>query len=259
MGHRTSGRPVRYLEERLNSNRWEVRYFLALDLNAGDQETRKTLEALLQDPNESVVNQATAVYLNYFVIVRKDLIRPGAFIVAAKEASTPEQKRAWVEYALGLKAPPHSSLDMAEFQDLRHVAPDDPAASEAITIVGLLGSRADATLLRPFASSSNEYVALSAAKSLIRMEDRANGVRALEDLARRRSKNDLHYVAEALAALKELEAPSYPTLLRRALAELNASDSEVSINGLNNLLFLAAETDASVWSRPLPAAGSVPK
>ena len=59
---------IPFLDQRLQSPRWEVRYFLACQLDGRDDETKGAIETLIRDKHQGVANQALVRYVNSFVI-----------------------------------------------------------------------------------------------------------------------------------------------------------------------------------------------
>ena len=72
---------IPYLEQRLDSGIWQVRYSLLSDLNGHDEDTKQIFEKLLKDENDSVRNQTLVRYLHNFVYVNKELFNPIDFLV----------------------------------------------------------------------------------------------------------------------------------------------------------------------------------
>ena len=90
---------------------------------------------------------------------------------------------------------------------------DNPAIVDTLTVVGILGKSEDAPLLYPFLESTNDYVIVGAAKSLIRLGDKNKALVALVHLTDQNPKEYLPYITEALHILKEMQYPQYRELL----------------------------------------------
>lgn len=248
---------IPHLTQRLRSARWEVRYSLLVELTGRDAETKRALETLARDSNEQVANQALVRYVNGFLGVDRSLFKPrlycpGRFPTADLPEEDPE--RALVDYCLGRRRieskpgmyddtrPPIAPLDPAKS--------DDPPMHETLTIVGILGDTVDAKDLRPFLESDNDYVALGAAKAVIRLGDRERGVAALLKLASRDPVKHLPYVTEALQVLKELNHPDIAVLTRRVVLAVDRSEG-VQPNWLDWFLLFAADVVGDeVWAKP---------
>ena len=115
-------------------------------------------------------------------------------------------------------------------------------------------------MLHPFLESTNDYVALGAAKALIRLGDRAKGVAALSRMTERDPSKHLFYVTQALYALKEMEHPELRTMTLRVLSTVDRIEG-IQHNWLTEFLLLAAQvTDNDVWRanepRNKPEAGN---
>ena len=251
---------VPYLEQRLHSTRWEVRYYLLGNLAGRDSETKRVIEILVRDQHKGVANQALVRYVNNFVnidkgIFRSELYVPEQFPVTDLPEKAPE--KALVDYCLGRgKIEPKGGF---RHDDMRPALPvlnptksDDPRMYETLTIVGILGNPEDAKALYPFLESTNDYVALGAAKALIRLGDRTKGVEALSRLTERNPSKHLFYVTQALYALKEIGQPELRTMTLRVLSTVDRIEG-IQPNWLAEFLLLAAQvTDNDVWRAKEP-------
>lgn len=250
-----AGKSIAFLTQRLHSKRWQVRYGLLGDLGGRDDETKRVLEVLAKDGNRAVANQALVRYLSQFLDVDKALFDPKVYSRGRHPLpNLPKEnpRRALVDYCLGRKhiapdppfedvdprCPPIAVLDPAKI--------DRPEMHEPLTIVGMLGGAEDASALHPFLKSQNDYVALGAAKALIRLGDKPRATAALIELAQRDVLKHLHYVTEALYALRELKHSEFDRLVLGVLARV-LKEEDVQPNWLNSFLFLAAGVKADVW------------
>lgn len=246
---------VPYLKQRLQSTHWEVRYYLLHELTGRDVETKQVLETLVRDEHKGVANQALVRYLNGFVDIDKRLFKPALYIPGRfPVANLPDDEpaSALVDYCLGRSDIPRKGGFMHD--DMQPVLPvldpeqlDNPRMHEALTIVGILGKPDDAKALYPFLQSTNDYVAVGAAKAVIRLGDKKKGMEALLQLTTKTPAKHLYYVTEALHALKEMQ---HPDLEARVLEVLSAVENAEGIqpNWLGEFLLLAADaTTKDVW------------
>ncbi len=236
---------VPYLTQRLRSTRWQVRYYLLPDLKGRGSQTKRALETLVRDEHEGVANQATVRYVNNFVNVKKTLFRPGLyapdrFPIADLPKDAPEL--ALVDYCLARREVSGRPRD-----DMRRVLPvldpaqlDNPRMHESMTIVGILGRPEDAKAVYPFLQSNNDYVALGAAKAVIRLGDKTKGVEALCRLADKDPAEHLYYVTEALHALREMDHPELKSIVLRILSSVDRTEG-IQPNWLGEFLLLAAD------------------
>jgi len=243
---------VPYLTQRLQSTRWQVRYYLLLDLKGRDSQTKRAQETLVRDEHEGVANQATVRYVNNFVNIKKTLFRPGLYAPGRFPiADLPEDDpdRALVDYCLARSEIPRRPRD-----DMRPVLPvldpaqsDNPRMHETLTIVGILGRPEDARALYPFLQSTNDYVAFGAAKAVIRLGDKSKGVEALCRLAGKDPSEHLYYVTEALHALREMDHPDLKSMALRILSSVDRTEG-IQPNWLGEFLLLAADVVGNdVW------------
>src|SRR4051812_39916049 len=65
------GQRISFLDERLTSKRWQVRYALVGELTGADAATKAALETLIVDENETVAHQALMKYLDFLEIDKK--------------------------------------------------------------------------------------------------------------------------------------------------------------------------------------------
>jgi len=235
---------VPYFGERLKSTRWQVRYCLLGELDGRDAETKRALELLSRDGNESVANQALVRYESNFVRIEKSLFRPevyfrGIQILGCEPASGVDL----VDRCLASLRPPAKAPE-------RH----SPTMVRAITVVGILGARAHSAQLERFLDSENDYVALHAAMALIRLGDTEKGAGALVRLAKRDPAKHLPYITQALQFLKEIEHPEFKPALLHVLGAVDRTEG-IQPSWLSHFFLLAAEIDGSVWT-PKEAPGA---
>ena len=249
-----SQKRVPYLQERLHSKRWQVRYSLLGDLDGIDETSKRSLEVLVKDGNNKVANQALVRYLISFVNVDKKLFDPKTFAPGAYPVTVlPEEnpRRALVEYCLGRREiPPAGRFANGwgrPLAVLRVENRDDAELARSLTVVGVRGEPEDAKALYPFLESANEYVALEAAKAVIRLGGKTKGAEALRRLAGRDVTKDLHYVTQALEALRQIDDPEFRQTTLEILARVRKNADVIQPNWLNSFLFLAAEAQEDVW------------
>ncbi|HEX5138410.1 MAG TPA: hypothetical protein VFY93_15650 [Planctomycetota bacterium] len=228
---------VPYFRERLESTRWQVRYCLLGELDGSDAETKRALELLSRDGNESVANQALVRYEMGFVRIEKSLFRPEVYFLRMPfPGCEPDKGVDLVDRCLALLRPPAEAPERP-----------DPALVRAITVVGILGKRGDSPQLERFLDSENDYVALHAAVAVIRLGDTEKGAGALVRLTERDPAKHLHYITQALHLLKEIEHPEFKPALLHALAAVERTEG-IQPNWLSHFFLLAAEIDGSVWT-----------
>ena len=235
---------IPYLMERLHSDRWKVRYCLLGDLKGRDIETKRVLETLMGDENKSVANQATVRYLYSFVDIDKTLFKPELYFYGKVGDGFPEP---------GLLSEERYD-DLAEncIHHLKSVPLDITSIYPILTVVGILGKPSDAEVLYPFLQSTNDYVIFGAAKAVIRLGDKKKGTEALQRLAGKDPSKHLHYVAQALYALKEMQYPELETIVIDVLSSIDRSEG-IQLNWLNKFLLLAADvTSKDVWNAKEP-------
>jgi hypothetical protein len=250
---RAAGRTP-FLEQRLHSVRWEVRYYLAGQLDGRDGSTKRAFETLIRDKHQGVANQALVRYLNSFVAVDKALFEPRAYVPGrfpVTDLPEAEPNRALVDYCLGWRViTPKGGFRVDDMQPTLGVLDpkkrDDPTMYESLTIVGMLGQQDDAPFLYPFLESTNDYVVVGAAKALLRLGDKTKALRALVRLTEGDPKTRLYYITEALHVLQEVEHPGYRDIVLRVLATIDKTES-IQPNWLNAFLFLASDVSEDVW------------
>jgi hypothetical protein len=233
---------VPYLAERLHSSRWQVRYCLLGELMDRDPETKHAIEELCQDENARVAQQALVRYEHQFVNVNETLFEPKRYlppseIVANLPADAP--RRALVDYCLGRRKI-HLDCGMGTPPVLDTARLDDPEMHRPITIVGLLGDGDDAASLRAFLRSTNPFILLAAAKAMIRLGHRDDGLNALRELTTWDPKEHLHYITEALHALRELECSGLKAIVERVVAAVDGVE-DIQPNWMSGFLLLAAD------------------
>lgn len=247
---------VPYLTQRLQSTRWQVRYYLLHDLTGRDVETKHVLETLVRDEHKGVANQALVRYVNNFVDIDKGLFNPRLYVPGRfpiTDLPAGEVSEALVDYCLGRREIPRKGgfrgHDMqATLPVLDATSLDDPRMHETLTIVGVLGKPKDAKALYPFLESTNDYVVLGAAKAVIRLGDKKKGMAALRRLTTKAPANHLYYVTEALHVLKEMQDPELEAMTIRVLSSVDRAE-ELQPNWLGEFLLLAADiTGTDVWT-----------
>ena len=165
---------IPYLEQRLESSIWQVRYSLLGELNGHDILTKQLLETLIKDEHSMVRNQAIVHYLNQFVYINKELFEPFTSLRLSSmylSDRLPKANDEWLEVCLSRIDTSTSSnfIIPAEPNDIINKL-DNPNFSEAsITTIGILGDNDDAKALYPYLESTNDFLALCAAKSVIRL------------------------------------------------------------------------------------------
>ncbi|MDH3251570.1 MAG: hypothetical protein OEM41_02195 [Ignavibacteria bacterium] len=251
---------VPYLTQRLRSARWQVRYYLLRDLTRRDLDTKRALETLVRDEHRGVATEAMVRYVNNFVDVQKVLFKPELYVPGRfPMADLPEEDpdRALVDYCLARREIQRKGG--FRHDDMQPVLPvldsarsDNPRMHETLTIVGILGSPKDAEALYPFLQSSNDYVALGAAKAVIRLGDKTKGLEALCRLTEKDPSKHLYYVTEALYVLKEMDHTELKTMVLRVLSSVDRAEG-IQPNWISEFLLLAADVTASdVWRDTRP-------
>lgn len=247
---------VPYLTQRLQSKRWEVRYSLVNNLKGRDLETKQALEMLVQDEHKSVANQALVLYLYGFVDINKTLFKPELYVPGKfpiEDLPDDDSSSALVDYCLGRSDIPrkgrfmrHDMQPVILVLDPAHL--DHPRMDNALTIVGILGKPDDAKTLYPFLQSTNDYVALVAAKAVILLGDKQKGLEALCRLTEGDPSKHLHYITAAFHALKEMKHPELEAMVIRVLSSVDSIEG-IHPGRLGEFLLLAAEiTDKDVWA-----------
>lgn len=252
--HATSTGRTPFLEQRLHSARWEVRYYLACQLDGRDGNSKRAFETLIRDKHQGVANQALVGYLNSFVAVDRALFDPRVYVPGrfpVTDLPEAEPNRALVDYCLGRREiAPKGGFRGDDMQPtLRVLDPeksDDPTMHESLTIVGMLGQPEDAPVLYPFLESTNDYVVVGAAKALLRLGDKVKALDALVRLTEGEPKKHLYYVTEALYALREVEHPKYRHMVLRVLAAIDKTE-DIQPNWLNGFLLLASDVTEDAW------------
>jgi hypothetical protein len=251
---------IPYFMERLQSNRWKVRYCLLHDLTRRDHETKQALETLILDENRRIGNQALVRYLISFVIIDKTLFSPELYLWGKLGASNaiilPDQDHYYnlVEYLLGrsneiVSGKTFTGGPYASLYRLDTTRVDDPSICQTLTTIGILGKLSDARMLYPYLQSSNDYVLMTTAKALIRIGDKKKGMEALEGLAMNEQNGHTHYSAEALYALKEVQHPELEKIANRVLLSAVNNNEELRPNELNAVLLAVANaTGKDVWN-----------
>jgi hypothetical protein len=239
---------VPFLKERLASSRWQVRYALIPEIDASE-EGKRVLETLIKDEHLGVANQAQTRYLRLFLKVDKAVLRADAF-VAGLVASDPfrglspaESRQLLLDYCRGGKpdARFRGDGDGSAPLPLDPAQRDNPGMADAITILGVLGEPADAEKLTPFLESTNDYVAVNAARALARLGQKDKAIAGLERLLKQEPQQHLYYMTEALRVLREIDVPLFK---QRAGDVLKAvGKKEIQSNFLNEFLLVAAEAD----------------
>lgn len=245
---------IPFLEQRLQSKRWEVRYYLACQMDGRDDETKRAIETLIRDKHQAVANQALVRYVNNFVRIDPALFdpkvyAPGRFPVT--DLPEEEPTRALVDYCLGRRSiVPTGGFRGDDMQPVIAVLDpkktDAPANHESLTIVGILGQPEDAPVLYPFLESTNDYVVLGAAKALLRLGDKEKALKALIRLTEQDALKHLYYVTEALYVLREVEHAEYKSVVLRVFASIDKTEG-IQPNWLNGFLLLASGEKDDVW------------
>ncbi|MGK7875783.1 MAG: hypothetical protein AB4426_21555 [Xenococcaceae cyanobacterium] len=249
---------VPYLTQRLQSNRWEVRYCLLSNFTRRDAETKQVLEMLVRDEHKGVANQALVRYVNGFVDIDKTLFKaelyvPGRFPIT--DLPDKEAPSALVDYCLGRREIRRNTF--FKYDSMQPILPvldpaelDNPRMHETLTIIGIMGRPEDAKLLHPFLESPNDYVALGAATAVIRLGDKTTGLEALRGLTIKDPSKHLCYVTEALHVLREMEHPELESMVIGVLSSVDRSKG-IQPNWLSEFLILAADvTSKDVWQAP---------
>jgi len=235
---------VPHFMERLQSNRWQVRYGLLHDLTGRDVETKHVLEMLIRDENKSVANQALMRYLRAFVDIDKTLFKPelyfGGIVGCPPEPDLLKEER-------------YDALVDIYLRGLKAAKLGDPGMHYNLTIVGIMGKPGDAETLYPFLKSANDYIVLGAAKAVIRLGDKKKGMEALRSITIKEPSKHLSYITQSLYALKEMRHPELETIVNDVLSSINQSEG-IQPNWLNEFFLLAADvTSKDVWNVEEPS------
>jgi hypothetical protein len=249
-GFETLTKRVDRLEERLASSHARVRYALALELRGRDVETRRALETLIADKDVEVANQAQVIWLGSFAEVDRKVFRPEVYLPHrfSLDGLTPQQARATtLAYVLGRKDDEcfHGNDAEPGLAVLDPSKKDDPEMARPVELVGLLGSAEDVSAVAPFSASANDYVALAAAKAMLRLGDRDKAAAALAQLAGRDPKEHLYYVTEALRVMQEMKHPAFKDHVLKVW-EAVKSDQTIQANWWSDFALLAAEVAPGV-------------
>lgn len=246
---------VPYLTQRLRSTRTEVRYCLAIELAGRDDETKRALEILVQDEHEGVAGQAVVPYLSRFLNVERAVFRPGRFPlnfrfrVGGPKQPPNEAAREKCLTMLRMNQKRNPDRDGKQEPSPEPTPPrmDDPNIDEAITILGIIGKPEDAVALYPYLQDTNPYVAIAAARAVIRLGDRERGTETLCRLTELDPAKNLFYVTEALHALRELDHPRLKEMTLRVLASIDGG-RPVQPNWVSGFILLAADVAGNdVW------------
>lgn len=236
---------VPHFEKRLRSTRWEVRYCLLSDLDGRDAESKRALELLSRDGHDAVASQALRRYVGNFVSIDRSLFRPEVYFHGTPFLGRePMHARELVDRCLVRLR----TADEARDAEQEAAGRADPAVADALVVVGILGTPEDSVRLQPFLDSKNDYVAIQAAKAVIRLGQTQEAADALIRLTKRDPAKHLHYVTEALRLLKELDHPEFKASVLDALSAVDRTEG-IPPNWLNEFLLLAAEIDGNVWLR----------
>jgi hypothetical protein len=242
---------IAFLDQRLASNRWQVRYGLQGELNGRDSRTKGLLEILARDSNPRVANQALRRYMLQFTEVDRSVFDPQVFVGGKSPVPTilkrDHARAVLLAYCLGqVKIEEPSGFRCSIGGDLPTLVAADSAdanVADTIAVVGMLGGPKDAAALHPFAASENDYVALTAAQALFRLGDEDKSRETLERLIAREVTKHLHYITEALHVLKEIDRRAFEASVPPVLARARSKEG-IQPNWLNGFLLLAAEVQA---------------
>lgn len=245
---------IPFLEQRIESAHWQVRYYLAIQLSGRDDETKQALKTLIKDKHPEVANQALVRYVNGFVSIDGELFDPKVYLPGRfplMDLPEEEPSKALVDYCLGRRAiePAGGFIGYYKHAFITVLDPekkDDPRNHESLTIVGIMGKAEDAALIYPFLESTNDYVVLGAAKALLRLGDKTKATESLVRLTEKNLGEHLYYVTEVLYVLREIEYPEYKSLVLKVLDRVDETEG-IQINWLNGFLLLASGVKEDVW------------
>ena len=212
---------IPYLEERLSSEWWQVRYCLLGELSSRNDEHKKLIEKLVLDNNDAVSSQALESYVSNWLKVEKDLIIPRI-----------ERLR-----------PIPLGVDFAKEPDVRSVGfhssminkknMDESTNVRSIMFIGIIGKPEDLNILKPFTESQNDYVLIETAKALYRLGDIQSSIKAFLKILDKDVKEHIHYQTEALYFLAELDKNMCIEEYRKIRSKINKTHNDIQPNWLS--------------------------
>lgn len=177
---------IPFLEQRLSSKRWQVRYIVA---RAGG--TR-----LLHDAEPHVGMNTAFGYIQSALFIDPEPLRPKYYVDnnTMLDISSPEKSRAWVDYfcwngtnpgPLYREDPKTVESQNAHLELLLRITPREhanPRQDNGVNFVGLFGKKSDAACLRPLLGSKNVFIVTTTARALFRLGDLPAAKTALQKL-----------------------------------------------------------------------------
>jgi hypothetical protein len=213
-GEKSAAQAVPYLQERLASPWWQVRYVLINELNDGNDPKQLGITKLMADANPQVSSYARSLYLLNYLFVDKQRIvdemeKFNPMPVGSKVA---DQEK----YDASLRTVAHYVSAMA------NAAIDDAKAADTIRFFGILAKPDDAHVIERFANSPNDYVQLEAAKALLRMGLRDKGTKTVERILAKDCGSSLAFQTQALFVLRAVDRLRFKAAYRRLQQRIQA-------------------------------------
>ena len=195
--------------KRLECADWRVRYCLANGSRIGTDADRAVLERLIRDSNEKVPAQATVAYLYTFVRVDSRFLR--------------DHVDYFYRLPVGISFITTPDISSVNFhRSMLESAGESPAMASNIQVIGIIGDKHDAAVIRPFLSNSNSYVSYTAAIALARLGFADEAAAALlQQIKQPASDGLLFYQIESLRMLAELDMNSFQQALPEFAARVS--------------------------------------
>lgn len=219
---------VPFLQERMSSDKWQLRYGVIFDITGRSDDCRSLLVRLIEDSNKSVSNQAMEKYLNQFVIIDHELI---------------------LKHLEKLNPIPVGSFKDSQRTDIRSATfyinwinideINDPNNGRNIMFVGIVGdkNKGDVNFIKGFAASKNDYVLLETAKAMIRLGEVNEGLKIIDVILNKDVQDHLHYQTQALHVLAEINREKYHSEYLKLKAKVDRV-SDIQPNWMNEFYIL---------------------
>jgi hypothetical protein len=228
---------IPYLQKRITSEDWNIRYCVLSELNGGSAAEKAILEKLCADLHPQVSNQALVHYLSSYVKVDKKLVET--------------YLHNYYRTPLGLSLSGKPDIRSIKFhRDMVQFASNEPVSSGSIVCLGVLGGDEEIKFLKSLKEISNPYVSNSIGLALYRLgavSDSAKVFEATLDLGK--PKENFYHQIQAVRYIEQFDHENAESLFNK-LEKLYLESEEINPGQASSYFLLGWDLGLNPKQRP---------